>query len=85
MLITGQIEHKYEKGKAKRGREKEMCIERGIYRTEGKGLKAEGVRKGQEGHILRVTGGEKSKKGRDKKGGDGAKKAGKKEWDRIGD
>ncbi len=41
MLITGKIEHKYEKGKAKRGKDKERVHKtEGIYRIEEKGLKA---------------------------------------------
>jgi hypothetical protein len=68
MLITGQIEHKYEKGKAKRGREKEKeCIERGniLYRREGSE-----DRRGQTGrrgaNMKRSRRGKNQKKGREK-------------------
>ncbi len=51
MLITGQIEHKYEKGKAKRGREKEIVHRKREYIV-------------QKGRVLRQKRSDREKRGK---------------------
>ncbi len=64
MLITGQIEHKYERGKRKGGGRRKEYIERGNIMHGREGAEGRRRQKGTRGANVKGAEGEKIKKGR---------------------
>ncbi len=63
MLITGQMEHKYEKGKEKRGKDKERVHRKREYIVrEGEGAEGRRGQKGTRRANVKGAGGEKIRK-----------------------